>query len=69
MRWQGQYVIDQDIVALARQMAVIEKYGQKFNNTAADVIHVFVESIRDSIAKGADPRQLPERSVNVSFWV
>ena len=69
LRYQGQYVIDQDIVALAEQMEVINKYGSKFANTAADVIHVFVESIRDAIATGEDPTALPERSVNVSFWV
>jgi len=69
LRWQGQYVIDQDIVALAEQMEVIKKYGEDFANTAADVIHVFVESIRNAIAKGEDPRELPEREVNVSFWV
>ncbi|MEE2901338.1 MAG: aromatic ring-hydroxylating dioxygenase subunit alpha, partial [Myxococcota bacterium] len=38
-------------------------------NTAADVIHVFVESIRNAIAKGEDPRALPNREVTVSFWV
>lgn len=69
LKYQGQYVIDQDVVALAEQMEVIKKYGEKFANTAADVIHVFVESIREALAKGEDPRQLPERSVDVSFWV
>jgi len=69
LKYQGQYVIDQDIVALAEQMEIIKKYGEKFANTAADVIHVFVESIRDAIADGKDPKALPERSVNVSFWV
>ena len=69
LRWQGQYVIDQDVVALAEQMEVINKYGESFANTAADVIHVFVESIRNAIAKGDDPKALDEREVTVSFWV
>lgn len=69
VRWQGQKVIDQDVVALAEQMEVIKKYGEEFANTSADVIHVFVESIRGSIAKGEDPRQLPPREVEVRFQV
>lgn len=69
LRFQGQRVIDQDLVALAQQRDVIEKYGDKFANTAADVIHVFVESIREAIRDGRDPRALPERDVTVSFWV
>ena len=28
-----------------------------------------VDAIRDAIAAGDDPRALPERSVDVSFWV
>jgi hypothetical protein len=48
---------------------VIEKYGQKFANTPADTIHTFVESIRDRIAIGEDPRLLPDQSVKVTFWV
>jgi phenylpropionate dioxygenase-like ring-hydroxylating dioxygenase large terminal subunit len=67
--WQGQKVIDQDIDALHDQMEVIGKYGEEFNNTAADAIHVFVESIRDEILAGRDPRALPEKTANVEFWV
>lgn len=69
VRWQGQRVIDQDIEALGRQMAVIRKYGAEFHNTPADIIHVFVESIRAELAKGRDPRLLPDRSKDIEFWV
>jgi phenylpropionate dioxygenase-like ring-hydroxylating dioxygenase large terminal subunit len=69
LAWQGQKVIDQDIDALWDQQEVIEKYGEEFNNTAADAIHVFVESIRDEILAGRDPRQLPEKTANIEFWV
>jgi hypothetical protein len=67
--WQGQKVIDQDLEALASQMEVIRKYGTDFNNTSADIVHVFVESIRNAIAAGRDPRTLPERSREIEFWV
>lgn len=69
VRWQSQRVIDQDLVALASQKEVIDKYGRDFSNTSADVIHVFVESIRDALAEGGDPRTLPEREVEVELLV
>jgi phenylpropionate dioxygenase-like ring-hydroxylating dioxygenase large terminal subunit len=69
LAWQGQKVIDQDVVALGEQMEVIKKYGEKFSNTRADAIHVLVESIRDEIEAGRDPRALPEREARFEFWV
>ncbi len=69
VRFTAQYIIDQDVVALGVQGEVIAKYGRKFANTPADTIHVFVESIRDRIAEGRDPRELPEKSAELEFWV
>lgn len=69
VRWQGQLIIDQDIEALANQMQVIKKYGDKFSNTPADVIHVWVESIQKEIAEGRDPRLLPERTKRTTMLV
>lgn len=69
LAWQGQRVIDQDIEALDQQMQVIRKYGTDFNNTSADAIHVLVESIRDELRDGRDPRALPARTAEVRFWV
>ncbi|NJR18274.1 MAG: aromatic ring-hydroxylating dioxygenase subunit alpha [Calothrix sp. CSU_2_0] len=67
--WTAQYIIHQDVEALAIQWEVIQKYGTQFMNTPADTIHVFVESIRHAIAQGNDPRKLPDKSVTVNFWV
>jgi phenylpropionate dioxygenase-like ring-hydroxylating dioxygenase large terminal subunit len=64
-----QYIIHQDIQALKIQWEAIEKYGSQFTNTPADSIHVFVESIRNQIAVGKDPRNLPDKSVHINFWV
>jgi phenylpropionate dioxygenase-like ring-hydroxylating dioxygenase large terminal subunit len=69
IRWTAQYIINQDVEALKIQQQVIEKYGSQFCNTPADTIHVFVESIRNKIADGEDPRKLTEKSVQVKFWV
>ncbi|OCQ99717.1 phenoxybenzoate dioxygenase [Oscillatoriales cyanobacterium USR001] len=69
VRWTAQHIIHQDVKILGIQGEAIAKYGTKFSNTPADTIHVFVESIRDAIASGKDPRQLPHQSVKVTFFV
>lgn len=69
VHYQGQSVIDQDIEVLNNQMKVIEKYGTDFNNSKADIVHVFIESIREEIEKGRDPRQLKPREQDFEFWV
>jgi phenylpropionate dioxygenase-like ring-hydroxylating dioxygenase large terminal subunit len=69
IRWTAQHIINQDIQVLNQQQQVIDRYGQQFHHTPADTIHVFVESIRDALRQGKDPRHLPDQSVSVSFWV
>jgi len=69
LRYQGQSVIDQDLVALAAQGRVLARYGEDFQNTSADAIHVLIESIRDAIARGDDPRALPDTSLRIEFVV
>jgi phenylpropionate dioxygenase-like ring-hydroxylating dioxygenase large terminal subunit len=69
VRRYGQKIIDQDIEILNNQMEVIKKYGGDFSNSPADVIHVFIESIREQLQRGEDPRQLPERCQEIEFWV
>jgi phenylpropionate dioxygenase-like ring-hydroxylating dioxygenase large terminal subunit len=69
VRSLGQKVIDQDIEILGNQMKAIEKFGTNFQNSPCDIVHVFIESIRDAIAEGKDPRALPERSQKFEFWV
>lgn len=69
VRREGQKVIDQDIEILARQMKTIKRFGTKFTHTPADVIHVFIESIRNELEQGRDPRLLPEQKKEIEFWV
>ncbi|BAZ37617.1 Rieske [2Fe-2S] domain-containing protein [Calothrix sp. NIES-4101] len=66
--WTAKRIIGQDVQILKIQQEVIAKYGRRFSHTPADTIHVFVESIRDTLAKGEDPRLLPEKTVEVTFW-
>jgi phenylpropionate dioxygenase-like ring-hydroxylating dioxygenase large terminal subunit len=65
----GQAIIDQDLVILENQRKTMKKYGEPFSNAPADVIHVFIESIRGELAKGKDPRSLPPRREEIEFWV
>jgi phenylpropionate dioxygenase-like ring-hydroxylating dioxygenase large terminal subunit len=69
VRYQGQSVIDQDITALGNQMEVIKKYGMNFSNSTADIIHVYIESLREALEKGEDPRQLPSKMNKIEFWI
>jgi phenylpropionate dioxygenase-like ring-hydroxylating dioxygenase large terminal subunit len=69
VRYQGQSVIDQDKVVLKTQMDVIKKYGTKFQNTKADLIHIYIESLRNEIGKGNDPKLLPYKKQEIEFWI
>ena len=69
IRWQAQTIINQDIAILADQMETIKKYGARFCNTEADVIHTLIESIGAELGKGSDPRLLPEKEHEIAFWV
>lgn len=65
----AQKIIDQDVAILDNQMKTIQKYGMSFQNSKADVIHTFIESIHKEIEQGRDPRQLPSKEVEIEFWV
>jgi phenylpropionate dioxygenase-like ring-hydroxylating dioxygenase large terminal subunit len=69
IRRQAQTIINQDIAILADQMETIKKYGARFCNSEADIIHTLIESIRNELGKGSDPRLLPEREHDIVFWV
>lgn len=69
IRRQAQTIINQDIEILGNQMETIKKFGAHFTNTEADVIHVLIESIREALERGEDPRGLPVKSVEIEFWV
>ncbi len=69
VRRYGQQIIDQDLAILERQMGNIERYGREFRDTPADLIHRLVDSIRDAIERGEDPRALPEVTHDIEFHV
>jgi len=69
VRWYGQRVIDQDVAILAAQMENIRRYGAAFRDTPADIIHRYVESLRQALARGEDPCALPPLSRVIEFYV
>jgi phenylpropionate dioxygenase-like ring-hydroxylating dioxygenase large terminal subunit len=69
VRWQAQTIIDQDVVILDNQMKTIKKYGANFQNSPADIIHTWIESLQAEIHEGRDPNLLPRKEVEIEFWV
>ena len=69
VRRHGQRIIDQDLDILARQREVVKRCGAEFCDTPADAIHRCVDSIRDAIARGEDPRALPPLTREIEFHV
>jgi phenylpropionate dioxygenase-like ring-hydroxylating dioxygenase large terminal subunit len=67
--WQARTIIRQDIAILRQQRDVLRHYGSHFANTPADVIHVLIESIRNALLQGIDPRLLPEATHAIEFFV
>ncbi len=69
IRWQAQTIINQDRRILGQQMRTIKQFGAHFSNSEADVIHLMIESIREALARGDDPRSLPDKTHEIEFWV
>ncbi len=69
VRRHAQKIIDQDIEILGNQMKTIQKYGAHFQNSPADIIHTFIESLQMEIGEGRDPAKLPEKNTEINFWI
>ncbi|MBC7532961.1 MAG: aromatic ring-hydroxylating dioxygenase subunit alpha [Oligoflexus sp.] len=65
----GQAVIDQDLVILKNQMETIQKYPDAFQNSGVDLMHIWIESIRDAIEAGKDPMDLPEKRHSIEIKI
>jgi phenylpropionate dioxygenase-like ring-hydroxylating dioxygenase large terminal subunit len=69
VRLQAQAIINQDIRILNNQMKTILKYGAHFQNSPADIIHTWIESLQSEIEEGRDPYMMPKKEVEIEFWV
>lgn len=69
MRALGQRVIDQDVAILANQMDTIKKYGCRFRNSRPDIVHLFIQNVRNMIDQGKDPREIEDKSTSFDMWI
>ena len=61
-------VIWQDVVIMANQGASLRRYGEDFRNSPCDVIHRYIESLREHEARGGATAP-PPQTTEVDFFV
>jgi hypothetical protein len=63
-------IIAEDVEILKAQAEVIGRLGgPRFSHSPIDLVHIYIESIRDELENGRDPRALPRQSQDVAFVV
>lgn len=68
-RWYTRQVIQQDVDIMQIQSRGLKRYGAQFMSTEADVVHEYIESLREWAEKGEEglPPQPEERKI--TFWI
>src|SRR5207253_3063170 len=51
VRRHARMIIDQDIEILDNQMQTLERYPAPFQNSPADIVHTWIESIQETLEK------------------
>ena len=70
VRRRAKQIIREDVGILARQAEVIARMGgPRFHHSPIDLVHIYIESIREELEQGRDPRRLPPESREVAFQV
>ena len=69
IRSQAQKIISQDQVILKNQNTNLVKYGEAFQNSPSDQLHIYLESIRRALERGEDPKAMPRKEKEIEFWV
>ncbi|MBM3266207.1 MAG: aromatic ring-hydroxylating dioxygenase subunit alpha [Candidatus Sericytochromatia bacterium] len=68
-RWYTRQVIEQDVRIMDNQSRNLRRYPAEFRGTAADIVHEYIESLREHAELGEDsPPPAPEER-RVSFWI
>ena len=63
-------IIAEDVQILAAQGEVIARMGgPRFSHSPIDLVHIYIESIRQELENGRDPRKLARESRAVAFVV
>jgi phenylpropionate dioxygenase-like ring-hydroxylating dioxygenase large terminal subunit len=62
-------VIHQDVVIMANQGRSLRRYGEEFLNSEADLLHRYIESLRNwAEAGGTGPKPKPTKQ-DIVFWI
>lgn len=70
VRRRAKKIIAEDVAILARQAEVLARLGgPRFHHSPIDLVHLYIESIREELEQGRDPRALPRESREVAFVV
>ena len=62
-------IIAQDVKIMGEQCQVFKKYGPEFMSTRADMQHVHIERIYQTLLDGGDIKIIPSRTTEVEFWL
>lgn len=63
-------IIAEDVEILKAQAETIARMGgPRFSHSPIDLVHIYIESIREELENGRDPRKLPRESRAVAFVV
>ena len=66
-QWYTRRVIEQDTAIMRNQTRNISRTGKAFGSTEADLVHLYIESLRAVEERGAPPPEPVERKI--SFWI
>ncbi len=68
--WYTRKVIEQDVDIMAIQRRALNHYGQAdFSSTAADALHVFIESLREWAESGGEGARPKPMTREMTFWI
>ncbi|MFT7624050.1 MAG: phenylpropionate dioxygenase-like ring-hydroxylating dioxygenase large terminal subunit, partial [Myxococcota bacterium] len=62
-------VIQQDVEIMANQGESLKRYGQDFSNAPVDVIHQWIQSLRDFARSGGQGEPPAPATAEVTFWI
>ncbi len=69
VRRQAQEVLKQDIDILNEQGRNIDKYGERFYTTSADLIHTLTSEIISGMRSGTAPAEISSETKEITFCV
>ncbi len=68
-QWYTRQVIQQDVVIMDIQSRGLKHYGPKFMSTEADVVHEYIESLREHAERGGVGEKPAPEERKISFWI